>query len=124
MTHFSSLTGVLAFSAGVLLAAPNASAQMQMQMPMHDHSRHATPVPAQDDADAMADGEVKFVDKSAGTLTIQHGPLTNLNMPGMTMAFNVQDPAMLGRVKAGDKIRLRVEFVNDVFTVTRLEAAN
>lgn len=35
------------------------------------------------------------VDKDTGKLTVQHGPLTNLGMPGMTMAFKVQNPAML-----------------------------
>src|SRR5450631_202775 len=54
---------------------------------------------------AMADGEVKKVDKDAGKLTIKHGPLTNLDMPGMTMVFRVKDPSMLDQVKEGDKIR-------------------
>jgi Cu/Ag efflux protein CusF len=111
----------LGMSAGLVLAAANASAQLQM----HDHAQHhAAPAASQDDANALADGEVKKVDKDTGKLTVQHGPLTNLGMPGMTMAFKVQDPAMLDQVKAGDKIRLRVERINGTFTVTKLEAAN
>ncbi|WP_449405714.1 copper-binding protein [Massilia phosphatilytica] len=85
---------------------------------------HAAPAASQDDANALTDGEVKKVDKDTGKLTVQHGPLTNLNMPGMTMSFKVQDPAMLDQVKTGDKIRLRVERINGTFTVTKLEAAN
>lgn len=121
MIRISSFFSTLVLSAGLALAAANASAQMQM----HDHAQHnAAPAAAQDDANALADGEVKKVDKDTGKLTVQHGPLTNLGMPGMTMAFKVQEPAMLDQVKAGDKIRLRVERVNGTYTVTKLEAAN
>lgn len=121
MSRFTSSFSTLIVSACLALAATNASAQMQM----HDHSQHnAMPAASQDDANALADGEVKKVDKETGKLTVQHGPLANLNMPGMTMAFKVQDPAMLDQVKVGDKIRLRVERVNGAFTVTKLEATN
>jgi Cu/Ag efflux protein CusF len=120
MTRFSSLFSTLIVSAGLTLAAASASAQMQG----HDHSQHNAPASAsQDDANALTDGEVKKVDKDTGKLTVQHGPLTNLNMPGMTMSFKVQEPTMLDQVKAGDKIRLRVERINGTFMVTKLEAA-
>lgn len=119
MIRFSYLFSALITSAGLALAA-NASAQMEI----HDHSQHnAMPAASQDASTTLADGEIKKVDKDTGKLTIQHGPLTNLNMPGMTMAFKVQDPAMLDQVKAGDKVRLRVERVNGALTVTKLEAA-
>jgi Cu/Ag efflux protein CusF len=120
MTRFSSLFSTLIVSAGLTLAAANASAQMQG----HDHSQHNAPASASpDDANALTDGEVKKVDKDTGKLTVQHGPLTNLNMPGMTMSFKVQEPTMLDHVKVGDKIRLRVERINGTFMVTKLEAA-
>ena len=51
-----------------------------------------------------AQGEVRRVDKEAGKVTIKHGPLTNLDMPAMTMVIRVKDPAMLDQMKAGDKI--------------------
>ncbi len=74
-------------------------------------------------AAAMAEGTVKKLDKSAGKLTIAHGPLENLGMPGMTMVFRTKDPAMLDQVKAGDKIRFTAERINGAFTVTALEPA-
>jgi Cu/Ag efflux protein CusF len=70
----------------------------------------------------MTDGEVKKVDKDAGKLTIKHGPLTNLDMPGMTMVFRVKDPAMLDQVKEGDKIRFVADRVNGAITVVELKA--
>lgn len=122
MTRFSSLFGTLFVSAGLALAAADASAQMQM--PMHDHDQHSAMAAAsQDDTNALSEGEIKKVDKDTGKLTIKHGPLTNLGMPGMTMAFKVQNPAMLDQVKVGDHVRFRVERINDTFTITKLDAS-
>ena len=73
-------------------------------------------------AAGMADGEIKKVDKDAGKLTIKHGPLPNLDMPGMTMVFRVGDPAMLGQVKSGDKVKFVADKVNGALTVTQIEA--
>lgn len=72
---------------------------------------------------AMSDGEIQKVDKGAGKLTIKHGELKNLGMPGMTMIFKVQDPAMLEQVKQGDKVRFVAEKVGGALTVTAIEAA-
>lgn len=44
---------------------------------------------------AASEGEVRKVDKDAKKITIKHGPLQNLDMPAMTMVFQVKDPAML-----------------------------
>lgn len=74
-------------------------------------------------ANAFSTGEVRKIDKDAAKITIEHGPLVNLNMPAMTMAFRVQDPAMLEQVKSGDKISFVVERVNGAITVTTLEMA-
>ena len=70
---------------------------------------------------AVSSGEVRKVDKSAGKITIKHGPLQNLGMDAMTMVFRVKDQAMLDQVKAGDKIRFVAEQLNGQLTVTRLE---
>jgi Cu/Ag efflux protein CusF len=71
----------------------------------------------------MSDGEIKKVDKEAGKLTIKHGELKNLGMPGMTMVFKVKSPAMLGKIKEGDKVRFVAEQVAGALTVTAIEAA-
>jgi Cu(I)/Ag(I) efflux system protein CusF len=44
-------------------------------------------------------------------------------MPAMTMVFQVKDPAMLDRMKAGDKVRFRAEKLGGIFTVTSMERA-
>lgn len=73
---------------------------------------------------AMAEGEVRKVDKEAKKITIRHGPLQKLDMPAMTMVFQVSDPAMLERVKAGDKVRFDAEKVGGAFMLTKIEVAN
>lgn len=120
MTRLSSLFGAFFVAAGLALAAANVSAQMEM----HDHTEHtAMAAASQIDANALSEGEIRKVDKDSGRLTIKHGPLNNLDMPGMTMAFRVQDPAMLDRVKAGDQVRFRVERVNGGLTITQLQVS-
>lgn len=71
----------------------------------------------------LSEGEVRKVDKDAKKITIRHGPLKNLDMPAMTMVFQVKDPAMLDQVRTGDKIRFRAEKPDGVFTVTAMEPA-
>lgn len=70
----------------------------------------------------MSDGEIRKVDPAAKKITIKHGELKNLDMPAMTMVFQVKDPAMLDKVKAGDKVKFRADKINGAFTVVEIEA--
>lgn len=72
-------------------------------------------------APALADGEVRRVDRAQGRVTLRHGPIESLNMPPMTMVFRVQDPAWLEGLKPGDNIRFQAERIDGAYTVTRLE---
>lgn len=74
------------------------------------------------DAPRYTAGIVKKVDAEAGKVTINHGPLENLGMPGMTMVFRVADAAWIGQLKEGQKINFVAEKINGAFTVVRLEA--
>lgn len=73
---------------------------------------------------AISEGTVKSIDKTKSTITLSHGPLTNLGMPGMTMPFAVQDKAWLEKFKPGDKVRFRVEEGEAGYTIVRIEAAS
>lgn len=70
---------------------------------------------------SMNEGEIKKVDKDGGKLTIKHGELKNLGMPGMTMVFRTKDAGMLEQVKPGDKVRFVAEKVDGALTVTAIE---
>ena len=71
----------------------------------------------------MSEGEVRKVDKPAAKLTIRHGELRNLDMPPMTMVFQVRDAALLDKVKAGDKVRFQAEKSGTAYVVTAIEVA-
>lgn len=107
---------VIALS-GMLSVAPAMAAS--------DHGGHGTVVAqAQTPASApMTDGVVKKVDKSAGKVTLSHGPVLNLGMTmPMTMVFRVKEAAWLDQLKEGDKIRFMADNVNGAITIVHFEA--
>ncbi len=104
---------IMVAALGTALAAP-----VWAQKPAADHAAHHGAGEA-----ALADGEIRRVDKDAKKITIRHGPMPSLDMPPMTMVFQVKDPAMLEQVKAGDKVKFQAEKLGGAFTVTRIEAA-
>ena len=69
----------------------------------------------------MVSGTVEKVDAAEGKVTIDHGPIPNLDMDAMTMVFRVQDPAVLKGVKAGDKISFQADRVNGQISVVRIQ---
>ncbi len=72
-------------------------------------------------SESMTNGEVRRVDKAAERITLKHEDIKNLEMPAMTMVFRVSDPAMLERVKVGDKVRFAAEDVKGNVTLMKLE---
>lgn len=44
-------------------------------------------------------------------------------MPGMTMLFQVKDPAMLHMVKLGDKVKFKAEKIGGALAVTEIQLA-
>jgi Cu(I)/Ag(I) efflux system protein CusF len=74
--------------------------------------------------EALADGVVKKIDKAAAKVTITHGPLKSLGMPGMTMVFRVKDAVWLDQMQTGEKIRFQAETISGVLTVVRYETVN
>lgn len=83
----------------------------------HKHKSHASVA----GAEAMTDGEVRKVDKEAKKITLKHGPIANLDMPAMTMVFQVTDPAMLDHLKAGDKVKFSADKAGSGYAVTKIE---
>lgn len=69
----------------------------------------------------LADGEVRRIDKAAGKLTLRHGEIRNLDMPPMTMVFEAREPALLDKVKVGDKVKFRADKRAGVYVVTAIE---
>lgn len=76
---------------------------------------------AEPSASELAEGEVRKIDKSAGKITLKHGEIKSLEMPGMTMVFRVKDPAMLKQVKVGDKVQFEAERATAGITITKMQ---
>ena len=71
----------------------------------------------------MTSGEVRKVDLEAQKITLKHGEIKNLEMPGMTMVFKATDPSLLDKVKAGDKVNFTAEKRDGAIVVTAIEVA-
>jgi Cu(I)/Ag(I) efflux system protein CusF len=53
---------------------------------------------------AKGSGVVTAIDKTAGTITLKHGPIPEAKWPAMTMAFKADPASLLDTVKVGDKV--------------------
>ena len=69
----------------------------------------------------MTDGVIRKVDKSNNRITIKHGEIRNLDMPGMTMVFQVQQPELLDKVQVGEKVKFRAEKSGSALVVTEIQ---
>ncbi|MEY3461815.1 MAG: hypothetical protein RLZZ03_1468 [Pseudomonadota bacterium] len=69
----------------------------------------------------QAQGEVRKVDKAAGKISLKHGEIKNLDMPPMSMVFEVKDPALLNKVKVGDKVVFTAAQINGAYTLMSID---
>lgn len=69
----------------------------------------------------MSSGEVRKIDKDAQKITLKHGEIKSMDMPGMTMVFKVQDPSLLDNLKVGDKVKFSAEKRDGAIVVTAIE---
>ena len=79
--------------------------------------------PAATTAAEMTDAEIRKVDKEAGKITLKHAAIKSLDMPAMTMVFNVKDKAALDKLQAGDKVRFKAVNEAGKFTVVEIQPA-
>jgi Cu(I)/Ag(I) efflux system membrane fusion protein len=70
------------------------------------------------------EGTVDAIDAKTKAVSITHGPVPTLKWPGMTMDFNVANPALLGGVKPGSRIAFEfVERKPGEYVITKIEPA-
>lgn len=113
MNIIQKITAVFALAMGMVLPV---SSMAQTTM---DHSKMDMSQPAV----SMTEGEVKKVDIDVGKVTIKHGPIKHMDMPGMTMVFTAKDKGLLANVKPGDKIQFMVVNEGGKMVVTEIQAA-
>ena len=71
----------------------------------------------------MAEGVVRKLDLDNRKITIKHGEIKNLDMPGMTMVFRLQEKINIDSLKSGDKVLFHVEKLDGGYTITELQLA-
>jgi Cu(I)/Ag(I) efflux system periplasmic protein CusF len=116
---------ISAHAAAALLALLLGSGTALAQHDNHHHgATAATATPATTSASAerpWAEAEIRRVDAAAGKISLKHGEIKNLDMPPMTMVFQLQDKALLGQLKAGDRVRFQADKINGSYTVLAIE---
>ena len=69
----------------------------------------------------LADGEVRKIDLENLKITLKHGEIKNLEMPGMTMVFQMKEAALFKDLKVGDKIKFAAEKQGRNYVVTEVQ---
>jgi Cu(I)/Ag(I) efflux system protein CusF len=117
-----SLKHVIVTSALALAATAGATAHAQSQ-PGAASSSQASSGSGTAATSEMTEAEVRKVDKETKKITLKHGAIKNLDMPPMTMVFQVSDAAILEKVQVGDKVRFKATGEGGKYTVTELQTA-
>lgn len=69
---------------------------------------------------ARGAGTVTAIDKAAGTITLDHGPIADANWPAMEMAFKASPATLLDTVKVGDKVTFELKMAGGTGEVTAI----
>lgn len=96
------------------------------QHDQHDQRAQASDAAAPSSQDWIP-AEVRRVDAAQQKLTLRHGDIRHLDMPGMTMPFRlapgVVSAAQLSAISAGDKLEVRIESQQGQLTIVALRPA-
>ncbi len=100
----------------------------------HGHHGHSKPAPPATDPSTRAeapsagaqepewvDGEIRRLDREQGRVTLRHGDIRSLDMPPMTMVFQVSDTRLIDSLAPGDTVRFRVVAEGTRYRITALE---
>lgn len=84
----------------------------------HGHELHGGGATA---TSGWVDGEVRRIDAAARKVTLRHGDIPGLDMPAMTMVFQVHDAALLQGLQPGQRVRFRAARMNGAYVVTEIK---
>ncbi len=65
-------------------------------------------LPAMSQVNEMTQGVVRKIDKENSKITIRHEEIKSLDMPPMTMVFQVRNAALLDKVQVGQTVKFTV----------------
>ena len=107
---------MIATSLALGIAAPVVSIHAQAAAPGMVQAKPAV-------GQELIAAEVKALDKETGKVTLAHGEIKSLDMPAMTMAYAVKDPAMFAMLSEGAKVRVALAKSSMGYTVVHVEPA-
>ena len=67
----------------------------------------------------VAAGTVTAIDPATGTITLDHGAMSSLGWPAMTMGFAIKPDQQAG-IKVGDKVDFEIDWDGKAGTVTKI----
>jgi Cu/Ag efflux protein CusF len=111
MKHLFLITLLAAVGTGTVLAHHESGGQHPGQAQASAPSQKA----------GKGTGLIQQIDREKGAVTIKHGPLQGLNMPGMTMSFPVKDKAMLSNLQPLQKVDFELTFDGRNYMITKIK---
>ena len=85
--------------------------------------QHSQPAraPAAAQKTGKGTGLIQQIDKERGVVTIKHGPLQGVNIPGMTMSFLVKDKAMLSNLQPSQKVDFELAYDGKHYVISSIK---
>jgi Cu(I)/Ag(I) efflux system periplasmic protein CusF len=114
MKHY--LIAALTVAVSTLIATPTIATAHDQKAHANHHDT-AKPTAATESGE-MTNAEVRKIDKSAKKITLKHEAIKSLDMPGMTMVFQVIDASLLDKVQVGDKVKFKAKQDGSAYVVT------
>ncbi len=65
-------------------------------------------------------GVIQQINQEKGVVTIKHGPLQGIVMPGMTMSFLVKDKKLLSNLQPMQKVDFELTHENGIYVITKI----
>jgi len=77
---------------------------------------YAVPAQAQE---GSGSGEIRRIDANAGKITIKHGAISELDLPAITLVYQI-DPALLAGLQPGDRVKFTARRVNEQYVIVEI----
>lgn len=103
----------------ILFAAVGASPALAQHAAGGSHTQMAQASAGQ--KTGKGSGLIQKIDREKGAVTIKHGPLQGLDMPAMTMSFQVKDKAMLSNLQPLQKVEFDLAYDGRNYVITRIK---
>ena len=113
--------GVLAFGATACSQPASQTAAPESTTAKTPMSAMPTATTAATSGPVQATGIVSAIDATAGTITINHGPITAISWPAMNMQFHAENSAILHGIAAGDHVAFELKSAADTGTVIMVQ---